>query len=320
MSTILITGATGQDGGYLAEQLLEEGHQVVGLLRQGRASFVRHADGVRIAEWDFTDVAALRDLLRMFRPAAFYNLAAFSSGAGMYDDAVGIGEFNGIVVARMLQAIAETDLSIRFCQASSSEMFGDPVEVPQDEATPFRPRSPYGAAKLFAHTAVRAYREREGLFACSAILYNHESPRRRPVFVTRKITDAVARIRSGGREPLYLGNLEAKRDWGYAPDYVRAMRLMLAHSRADDYIIATGKLHSVRDVCEIAFSHAGLDYRDWVIGDAADPRHDVRCPMIGNATKAREILGWQPVMDFEALVRLMVDASIASLASKDSMS
>lgn len=320
MGTIFVTGISGQDGSYLAEQLLGEGHQVVGLMRQGRASSVRRTEGIRIAEWDFVDVAALRDLLRVFRPAAFYNLAAFSTGAGMYDDAAAIGEFNGVVVARMLQAIADTDVSIRFCQASSSEMFGDPVEVPQDEGTSFRPRSPYGAAKLFAHTAVRAYRERQRLFACSAILYNHESPRRGPAFVTRKIADAAARIRSGSREPLCLGNLDAQRDWGYAPDYVRAMRLMLAQDEADDYVVATGKLHSVRNVCEIAFSHVGLDYRDWIKGDVAELRHDARGSLVGDATKAREILGWQPVMDFEALVRLMVDASIASLAPTDSMS
>lgn len=319
MGTILITGISGQDGSYLAEQLREEGHQVVGLLRQGRAVPARRAEGIEIAEWDFVDVAALCELLRTFQPVAFYNFAAFSTGAGMYDDAAAIGEFNGIAVVRMLQAIAETDASIRFCQASSSEMFGDPVEAPQNEATPFRPRSPYGAAKLFAHTAVHAYRERHGVFACSAILYNHESPRRSPAFVTRKIADAVARIQSGSREPLHLGNLEARRDWGYAPDYVRAMRLMLAQGQADDYIVATGQLHSVRELCRVAFSHAGLDYRDWIKDSVADLRHDARGPLVGDATKACDALGWQPVMNFEALVRLMVDASIASLASKDSM-
>jgi len=320
MATILITGISGQDGSYLAEQLREEGHAVVGLLRKGRAAPVRRVDGVEYAEWDFADVAALCGVLRSLRPAAFYNLAAFSTGTGMYDDAVAIGEFNGIAVARMLQAIVETDALIRFCQASSSEMFGDPVDAPQHEATPFRPQSPYGAAKLFAHTAIRACRERHGAFACSAILYNHESPRRGPAFVTRKIADAVARIHAGDREPLPLGNLEARRDWGYAPDYVRAMRLMLAQDRAEDYVVATGQLHSVREFCEVAFSHAGLDYRDWVKDNAADLRHDARGPLVGDAARARDRLGWRPTKDFEALVRLMVDASIASLAAKDSMS
>lgn len=320
MDTILVTGISGQDGSYLAEQLRAEGHAVVGLLRAGRESRVRPIDGVDYVEWDFIDSDALRELLRALNPTAFYNFAAFSTGAGMYDDAVAIGELNGVAVARMLQAIVDTDPAIRFCQASSSEMFGDPVASPQDETTPFRPRSPYAAAKLFAHTAVDAYRTRHGVFACSAILYNHESPRRGPAFVTRKIADAVARIRAGEQGELMLGNLEARRDWGYAPDYVRAMRLMLAQPHADDYVVATGELHSVREFCEVAFSHAGLDYRDWVKDNAADLRHDMRGPRVGDATRARERLGWRPTTDFEALVRLMVDASIASHASRDSYS
>ncbi|MEW9624247.1 GDP-mannose 4,6-dehydratase [Rhodanobacter geophilus] len=320
MNTVLITGISGQDGSYLAEQLRGEGRRVIGLLRQGRAAPVHRVEGIEIAEWDFVDIAALRSLLHTLQPLEFYNFAAFSTGAGMYDDAVAIGEFNGIAVARMLQAIAETGGSIRFCQASSSEMFGDTTDAPQDETTPFRPQSPYGAAKLFAHTTVRAYRERHGVFACSAILYNHESPRRGSAFVTRKIADAVARIQAGRREPLHLGNLEARRDWGYAPDYVQAMRLMLAHDVADDYVVATGILHSVREFCEVAFSHVGLDYRDWVVESVADLRRDTRGPLVGSATKTRDRLGWRPTTDFETLVHLMVDASIASLDPKDSMS
>lgn len=320
MDRILVTGISGQDGSYLAEQLRAEGHGVVGLLRTGREPRVRPIDGVDYVEWDFIDSDALRELLRVLKPRAFYNFAAFSTGAGMYDDAVGIGEFNGVAVARMLQAIVDTDPAIRFCQASSSEMFGDPVASPQDESTPFRPRSPYAAAKLFAHAAVDAYRTKHGVFACSAILYNHESPRRSPSFVTRKIADAVALIRAGEQGELMLGNLEARRDWGYAPDYVRAMRLMLAQPHADDYVVATGELHSVREFCEVAFSHAGLDYRDWVKDNAADLRHDTRGPRVGDATRARERLGWRPTTDFEALVRLMVDASIASHASRESHS
>lgn len=319
MGTALITGISGQDGNYLAEHLLDSGHRVIGLLREGRASRAV-LGGIEYAEWDFTDVGALEVLLRELRPSEFYNLAAFSSGAGMYDDPVAIGEFNGIVVARMLHAILNVDASIRFCQASSSEMFGDPVTSPQDELTPFRPCSPYGAAKLFAHTVVQAYRLRYGVFACSAILYNHESPLRGRSFVTRKIVDAVARIRAGLDHELRLGNLDARRDWGYAPDYVRALRLMLAHRDADDYVVATGQLHSVREFCELAFSYAGLDYRDWVRENAADLRQDRRGPVVGDAAKARRILGWYPSKDFGALVRLMVDASIASLACKDQMS
>lgn len=320
MAKVLVTGISGQDGSYLAEQLRETGHDVVGLLRTGRASQLQPISGIDYVEWDFMDVEALRALLRRLRPIEFYNFAAFSTGAGMYDDPVAIGEFNGIAVARMLQAIVEADPAIRFCQASSSEMFGDPVASPQDEATPFRPRSPYGAAKLFAHTTVDAYRSRHEVFACSAILYNHESPRRGPAFVTRKIADAVARIHAGLDHELRLGNLEAQRDWGYAPDYVRALRLMLAHGQPDDYVVATGELHSVREFCELAFARAGLDYRDWVKESAADLRQDGRGPVVGDASKARRVLGWQPSTNFAALVHLMVDASIASLASTDSLS
>lgn len=319
MSTAFITGITGQDGSYLAADLLDGGHRVIGLLRTGRAPGVM-LGGVEYAEWDFTDIGALTALLHKFRPGEFYNLAALSSGAGMYDDPVAIGELNGMAVARMLSAILDADASIRFCQASSSEMFGDPVSSPQNESTPFRPCSPYGAAKLFAHTVVGAYRMRHGVFGCSAILYNHESPLRGRAFVTRKIVDAVARIRAGLVDELKLGDLEAQRDWGYAPDYVRALRLMLAHGEPDDYVVATGQLHSVREFCELAFAHAGLDYRDWVRENEADVRPDRRGQVVGDATKAKQILGWCPSTDFGTLVRLMVDASIASLANKDSVS
>lgn len=317
MGAVFVTGISGQDGSFLAEQLSEDGHNVVGVLRKGRVPRGKPIPGVECIEWDFVDVGALRALLSEWRPDAFYNFAAFSTGTGMFDDAAAIGEFNGVAVARMLQAIIETDPAIRFCQASSSEMFGDPIASPQDERTPFRPLSPYGAAKMFAHTTIGVYRERHGVFACSAILYNHESPRRSQAFVTRKITDAVARIRAGEQSELMLGNLEARRDWGYAPDYVRAMRLMLAQQQPGDYIVATGQLHSVREFCEVAFSHAGLDYRDWVKENAADLRHDARGPLVGDASKARETLGWRPTTDFAAMVRLMVDASTAALASKD---
>lgn len=319
MSTALVTGVSGQDGSYLAEQLRESGYHVVGLLRKGR---VPHAvlDSIEYAEWDFMDVGALTALLRKLRPSEFYNLAAFSTGAGMYDDPVAIGELNGIAAARMLQAVLDADVTIRFCQASSSEMFGDPVTSPQDELTPFRPCSPYAVAKLFAHVVVQGYRARHGVFACSAILYNHESPRRGRAFVTRKIADAVARIQAGIDHELQLGSLEARRDWGYAPDYVRALRMMLTHRDADDYVVATGQLHSVREFCELAFSHVGLDYRDWVRENTADLRQDRRGPIVGDATKAWRVLGWRPSTDFGALVRLMVDASIASLANKGSMS
>lgn len=316
MSSVLVAGVNGQDGSYIAEQLRENGHRVIGLLRTGHTSPKPRLSDVEFAEWDFVDVESLVKLLRKLRPAEFYNFAAFSTGSGMYDDPAAIGEINGIVVARVLQAILDANARIRFCQASSSEMFGDPVSSPQDERTPFRPCSPYGAAKLFAHTVVNSYRVRHGVFACSAILYNHESPRRGPAFVTKKIADAVARISAGLQHELKLGNLDARRDWGYAPDYVRAMRLMLARDKADDYVIATGELHSVREFCKLAFAHVGLDYCDWVKENAADFRHDLRGPLIGDAAKARALLGWRPEKNFGDLVRLMVDASIASLVSQ----
>lgn len=316
MDTVLVAGVNGQDGSFIAEQLRENGRRVIGLLRAGHPSPKPGLCDVEFAEWDFVDVESLARLLRKMRPVEFYNFAAFSTGSGMYDDPAAIGEINGIAVARMLQAILDANAAIRFCQASSSEMFGDPVSSPQNEHTPFRPCSPYGAAKLFAHTTVNVYRVRHGVFACSAILYNHESPRRGSAFVTRKIADAVARIRAGLQHELRLGNLDARRDWGYAPDYVRAMRLMLAHDKADDYVIATGELHSVREFCKLAFAHAGLDYRDWVKENAADFRLDLRGPLFGDASKARDLLGWRPEKNFGDLVRLMVDASIASLVSQ----
>lgn len=314
MATILVTGVGGQDGSYLAEHSLAMGDRVVGVVRADGGT--RLPAGVEPAEWNFTDEAALRGILRAVRPTAFYNFAAYATGTGMFDDAAAIGDLNGVAVARMLNAIADVDPTIRFCQASSSEMYGDPVESPQREDTPFRPLSPYAAAKLFAHTTVGAFRERHGLFACSAILFNHESPRRGPAFVTRKIADAVARIRAGDMQPLLLGDLDAQRDWGYAPDYVRAMQMMLGHERPDDYIVATGVLHTVRDFCEIAFAHAGLDWRDWVQGGAADARSDRRGPRVGDARRIRDTLGWRPETDFGTLVHLMVDAAIAATGSR----
>jgi GDPmannose 4,6-dehydratase len=323
MATVIVTGITGQDGRYLAEQLLGNGDRVVGVVGTGRAHVRadgKLADEVEVIEWDFTDGDALAALLRAYRPAQFYNLAAYTTGAGMYDDPVAIGEINGISVARMLQAIERTDPGIRFCQASSSEMFGAPAEVPQSETTAFRPLSPYGAAKLFAHTAVGAYRARRGLFACSAILYNHESPRRGDAFVTRKIAKAVARIARGIQGELFLGSLEARRDWGYAPDYVRAMRLMLDHEPADDYIVATGETHSVGEFCEAAFAHAGLDYREYVKERPALIRQEARAPLAGDASKARTVLGWTPEVDFRTLVGIMVDAELAATDIPDSTS
>jgi GDPmannose 4,6-dehydratase len=311
MATILITGVSGQDGSYLAEQLSSQGNRVFGLLRAGRKS--RVPDGVECVEWDYTDQKALCAILRTLRPVQVYNFAAYSTGIGMFDDAAAIGDLNGVLVARLLQSIVLVDPAIRFCQASSSEMFGDPAESPQTEDTPFKPLSPYAAAKLFGHTVVGAFRSRHGVFACSAILYNHESPRRGPAFVTRKIVDAVARIRAGDSAMLQLGDLDAQRDWGYAPDYVRAMGLMLAHDTAGDYVVATGELHTVREFCEIAFDHVGLDWRDWVQDGMTDSRNDCRRPRVGDVSRIRQELGWWPETDFGTMVRLMVDAAMRPL-------
>lgn len=316
MSTWLVTGGGGQDGSYLIDQARAIGHDVVQVASRetGTRQRAPHAEAI---DWDFTDIDRLRSILREVRPERFFNFAAYSTGAGMFDDPIAIGELNGMAVARMLQAIHDVDPSIRFCQACSSEMFGDPVESPQRESTPFRPQSPYAAAKLFAHTLVGCYRTRRGLFACSAILFNHESPRRTGAFVSRRIADGVARIKAGLANELQLGTLEAQRDWGYAPDFVAAMRMMLDHEQPDDYVVATGQLHSVREFCEIAFDHVGLTWSDWVVTDPTDPRDDKRQPRVGDAARLRDRLGWKPSIDFATMVRSMVDASLASIESQE---
>jgi GDPmannose 4,6-dehydratase len=234
----------------------------------------------------------------------------------MYDDPVGIGEVNGLGVVRILEAIHKIDLNIRFCQASSSEMFGEAVEGPQSEETPFHPRSPYGAAKLYGHSMIQIYRQHYGMFACSAILFNHESPRRGLGFVTRKITYHAAKIKLGLATELRLGNLDARRDWGFAADTVRAMWLMLQQPYADDYVVATGETHSVRELCEIAFGHLGLDYRDYVRVDSSDYRPVEPIQLVGNPEKARKQLGWIPEIGFLELIRMMVDADMSKLAAQ----
>lgn len=309
--TAVVTGISGQDGSYLAEHLLAEGYTVVGIGRERRAA----ASGVRLVQLtcDITDTRALEAVLREHRPAEVYNLAALSSGAGMFDDAVRIGEINGLAVARLLEAIRSVDSDIRFCQASSSELFGGAHSAPQSERTELRPRSPYGAAKLYAHTMLRIYRERYGLFACSAILFNHESPLRRLEFVTRKVTHAAASIKLGRAFELKVGSLEARRDWGFAGDYMRAMWLMLQHPFAQDYVVATGELHSVRDLCDIAFSHVGLDYREFVRESPEHTRGHEPVALVGDAAKVRDELRWSPRVDFRQLVTLMVDADLNTL-------
>lgn len=317
MKTALITGITGQDGSYLAELLLAKGYRVIGAFRDSQK--VKESlpaglkNGVELVAWDMLNQRRMMEVLAEYRPAEIYNFAAYSSGAGMFDDPVGIGEVNGLAVARILEAIRAVDTKMRFCQASSREIFGEALESPQTEATPTNPRSPYGAAKLYADSMIRIYRQRYGLFACSAILFNHESPRRGLEFVTRKITHEAARIKLGLANELHLGNLDAQRDWGFSGDYVRAMWLMLQQECADDYVVATGKAHSVRELCDFAFSRLGLDYRDYVREDASAYRPVEPTLLVGSAVKANRKLGWKPEVEFKELVHMMVDADLQTL-------
>lgn len=314
--TAIITGVSGQDGHHLAELLLSQGYRVVGTARDAAAARMSANPSVELVEWDLRDEAVFIDLLRRVRPREIYNFAAYASGAGMFDDPVGIGDINGLAVARMLEAARSVDPAIRFCQASSSELFGaEPDESPQSETTRLLPRSPYGAAKLYAHTMVGIYRRHYGLFACSAIFFNHESPRRSRDFVTRKITDAAARIRLGLADELVLGNLEARRDWGFCGDYMRAAWLMLQSPAADDYVVATGRTHSVREFCQHAFDHVGLDYRAYVREDPGAYRPAEARPLVGDATKAAQRLGWSPQVAFAELVAMMVDTDLARLGA-----
>jgi GDPmannose 4,6-dehydratase len=321
METVVVTGIAGQDGTYLAESLIHDGVRVVGVVRDADLCRTKLPKGlvekVALVEWDMIDEYRLRDVLEQYDPVAFFNLAAYSLGSGMFEDPAKLGEVNGIAVARILDGIRNIKPSIRFCQASSSEMFGSPDHSPQNERSAFRPRSPYGAAKLFAHTLVQTYRERFGLFACSAILYNHESPRRKLSFVTRKVTDGVARIKLGVATELLLGNMEARRDWGYAPDYVRGLRAMLTQAFPDDFVLATGETRSVRELCECAFSHVGLDYRDFVKINSDDYRSDELFQLVGDASKARHSLGWAPSIKFEGMIREMVDADLRALSRSE---
>lgn len=317
MKTALITGLTGQDGTYLAELLLSKGYRVVGAVRNtkfSKASMGRALEGVEFTEWDMLSQSHMTAVLRNYRPSEIYNFAAYSSGAGMYDDPVSMGEVNGLAVARILESIREVDIGIRFCQASSREIFGDANESPQTEATARSPRSPYGAAKLYADSMIQIYRSHHKLYACSAILFNHESPRRGLGFVVRKITHEAARVKLGLTTEVQLGNLNARRDWGYAADYVLAMWLMLQQDHADDFVIATGVTHSVREVCEIAFNHLGLDYRNFVRETAADFRPSEYAELVGCAAKAKHRLGWYPEVGFDELVKMMVGADVQHLS------
>jgi len=315
MRTALITGVTGQDGSYLADFLLDKGYRVVGMVRRSSTENferIEHLrDRIEIRQADLLDQLSLINLLRDVRPQEVYNLASQSFVPTSWEQPVLTGEFTALGVTRMLEAVRLVDREIRFYQASSSEMFGKVQEVPQTERTPFYPRSPYGIAKVYGHWITVNYRESYGLFACSGILFNHESPRRGKEFVTRKVTDGVARIKHGLLEKLALGNLEARRDWGYAGDYVEAMWLMLQRPRPEDYLIATGETHSVRDLCEIAFHRVGLNWQDHVVVDSKFVRPAEVDVLQGDASKARRMLGWQPRITFRQLIEMMVDADMA---------
>jgi len=314
----IITGITGQDGSYLAELLLSKGYEVVGTVRRSSApNFWRIGhllDRVTLKPADLLDQLSILRLVEQVRPHEFYNLAAMSFVPASWDQPILTGDFNAQGVTRVMETIRQVDPSIRVYQASSSEMFGKVREVPQSELTPFYPRSPYGVSKVFAHYITVNYRESYDLYAVSGMLFNHESPRRGLEFVTRKVTDGVARIKLGLADTLSLGNLDAQRDWGFAGDYVQAMWLMLQQERPDDYVIATGVSHSVRELVELAFAHAGLDWQRYVRLDRGLIRPAEVEHLIGDSTKARTQLGWTPTVDFSGLVKMMVDADLERLA------
>jgi GDPmannose 4,6-dehydratase len=310
----LITGITGQDGSYLAELLLDKGYEVYGLTRRLSANNywrIEHLlDRLTLLPGDLLDQLSLIRVLEKVKPHEVYNLAAMSFVPASWDQPMLTGEFNSQGVTRVLEAVRVVDPSIRIYQASSSEMYGKVREVPQKESTPFYPRSPYGVSKVFAHYITVNYRESYNLFAVSGILFNHESPRRGLEFVTRKVTDGVAKIKTGKAKDLRLGNLDAHRDWGFAGDYVRAMWMMLQQDAPDDYVIATGESHSVQELVEIAFDHAGLDWKKYVALDPAFLRPAEVDHLIGDASRAREQFGWTPSVSFDGLVRMMVDADL----------
>jgi len=314
----LITGITGQDGSYLAEWLLEQGYEVFGIVRRSSAPNlwrIEHIlDRIELRPADLLDQLSLLKILDEVRPREFYNLAAMSFVPASWDQPLLTGEYNAQGVTRALEAVRQVDTKIRFYQASSSEMFGKVRAVPQSEETPFYPRSPYGVSKVYGHYITVNYRESYDLFACSGILFNHESPRRGLEFVTRKVTDGVARIKAGLAKELRMGNLDARRDWGFAGDYVRAMWLMLQQDVPDDYVVATGETHSVRELIEVAFGHVGLDWQQYVKLDDRFLRPAEVDLLIGTPAKAKAKLGWAPTVDFKGLVTMMVDADLARVS------
>ncbi len=317
----LITGVTGQDGSYLAEFLLDKGYEVIGMVRRtSTVNFqrIQHIqDRLTLVQGDLLDQSSLVAVMDEHRPQEVYNLAAQSFVPTSWKQPVLTGEFTALGVTRMLEAVRMVDPGIRFYQASSSEIFGKVREVPQNEKTPFYPRSPYGVAKVYGHWITVNYRESYGIFACSGILFNHESPRRGLEFVTRKVTYGAAKIKLGLTQELRLGNLDSQRDWGFAGDYVKAMWLMLQQDEPDDYVVAMGQPHSVRELCELAFSHLGLDWRDHVVVDPAFIRPAEVDQLVGDSRKARRVLGWQPSVSFEELIQMMVDADLALLRQEN---
>ncbi len=318
MPTALITGITGQDGSYLAELLLSKGYRVVGMAR--RASTVTHEriqhllDDIIVIQGDLTDQGSLLSMFEKYEPTEVYNLAAQSFVPTSWNQPALTGDVTALGVTRMLEAIRFVNSKIRFYQASSSEMFGKVLEVPQRESTPFYPRSPYGVAKVYGHWITVNYRESFGVYAVSGILFNHESPRRGLEFVTRKISDGVARIKYGKAKELRLGNLEARRDWGFAGDYVEAIWMMLQQDKADNFVIGSGETHSVREFCEVAFRHAGLNFQDHVVQDPVYYRPAEVDLLVSDPSKASAQLGWDPKVGFEELVKMMVDADMARLS------
>lgn len=314
MKRALITGVTGQDGSYLAELLLSKGYKVYGLRRRTSTPNYENIEHIQDQiEWisgDLTDLASLIEAVRISDPDEVYNLAAQSFVAASWPQPVATGQMTALAVTNMLEAVRIIKPSAKFYQASSSEMFGKVVETPQKETTPFYPRSPYGVAKVYGHWITVNYRESFNMFACSGILFNHESPRRGVEFVTRKVTDGVARIKLGLQKELRMGNLDSLRDWGFAGDYVKAMWLMLQQDEPDDYVIATGQMHTVRELLEVAFSYVGLDYKDYVVIDPKFERPAEVDLLLGDCSKAKEKLGWKLDVGFEELIKMMVDSDL----------
>jgi len=319
----LVTGVTGQDGSYLAEFLLEKGYEVIGMVRRtSTVNFerIKHfQDKITLVPGDLMDQVSIIDILREHRPNEVYNLAAQSFVPISWSQPVLTGEVTALGVTRVLDAIRTVDPTIRFYQASSSEMFGKVRETPQNENTPFYPRSPYGVAKVYGHWITVNYRESYDLFACSGILFNHESPRRGLEFSTHKVTHGVARIKLGLDNELRMGNLDAKRDWGYAGDYVKAMWLMLQQDEPDDYVVGTGSTHSVRELCEVAFDYLDLDWQDHVVVDPRFLRPADVDFLVADATKARTKLGWEPTVTFEELIQMMIDADLEALKKENDL-